>query len=107
MVGKSYAFKFGTKNAGFYREGDKLVAKFCAGDVLKCSGIVDGGKFTGCAVPLMACGKSKGGGRKTYKLVAPIVMTQNKYGRLLTFRVTIDGKRRVCKVTKAFAKILD
>ena len=106
MIGKSYTFKYGYENAGLTKSGDKLVVKFCDKDVAKVSGIINGKKFTGLSVGLMACGKSKTSTMTMYKLNVPVVEPTTKYYRLLTFKVTIDtATKKVTKVEETFSKI--
>ena len=106
MIGKSYTFKSGYKGSGISKSGDKLVVKFCDKDVAKVSGIINGKKFTGLSVGLMACGKSKTSTTTKYKLNVPVVEPTTKYYRLLTFKVTIDtATKKVTKIEKSFAVI--
>ena len=105
MVGKKYTFTKDSKNAGLTKKGDKLVVKFADKDVVKVAGIVGGKKFTGYSAPVMAHGKSAKGGKTAYVMDVPVVEATTKYYRLLTFKVTIDSKKKVTKVSKAFTKI--
>ena len=105
MVGRKYTFTKDSKNAGLTKKGDKLVVKFADKDVVKVAGIVGGKKFTGYSAPVMAHGKLVKGGKTAYVMDVPVVEATTKYYRLLTFKVTIDSKKKVTKVSKAFTKI--
>ena len=105
MVGKSYTFSKGYKNAGLTKSGDKLKVKFGETDVVKVSGQTKGKKVS-FSTTVIYSGMEPGKKGDVYTAMVMLVDSTAKYYKSLVFTITVDPKTgKIVKVSKAFGEI--
>ena len=87
-------------DANLPKSSDTLKLKFAATDVVKVTGKIKG-KSVSFSTTVVYCGM-KG---DVYTAEIALIEPKSKYYRLLTFKVTVDAKKNVTKVTKKFTAI--
>ena len=105
MVGKSYTFNKGYKNAGLTKSGDELKVKFGETDAVKVSGKAKGKKVS-FSTSVLYGGMEPGKKGDVYTAMVMLVDSKAKYYKCLVFTITVDpATKEIVKVSKAFGEI--